>query len=118
MRELKKAIVKELKQCCSDVYFDKAEANKDKYICYNLNVGSHLDGFEVIDLNIDIWVVRGKQMNLDELTGKVKKKLNYFHITDKKYGASFYFDRTVYNSSDDEKMIRNTMYFIVRYREV
>lgn len=119
MRQLKKEIVKLLKGCCQNVFWSKATDESDRYICYTLKTTSSIDGYEILELQVDIWTVKGKDDNewLDITTSKIKKSLNHLNIAEEEFSAVIYFDRTIFETTNDEKMKRNTMYFDIRYRE-
>lgn len=76
-----------------------------------------MEGAELLSLQVDVWAINGEQEWIDVTTDKIKKMFNHTIIKTENFGAVLYFDRTLYETSDDERLKRNTLFFDINYRE-
>lgn len=118
MKEVRQAIVSQLKTVHPRVYFLKASNTAQfPYLVYTIQITDLGDGLRVVTLDVDGWNNQDDTTALEDLMINVKNALNRNLVINNNLFLSFYLDRQLALTDDDPQLNRRTNIFMGRLYE-
>jgi hypothetical protein len=118
MKEVRQAIVTQLKSVHPRVYFLKAtDTAQFPYLVYTIEITDLGDGLRLVTLDVDGWDNQDDTTVLEDLMINVKNALNRNIMINDNLYMSIYVDRQLALTDDNPDLNRRTNIFIGRLYE-